>query len=135
MGQMKIYFGTVSIGQGIPYGHEVHALSIHKDEVEASVRYRADLYFGNDCKELRLRHDLLNLSPTLCWGFDANPPTAQSQLALALIADATGDDKAALSCYQQFATQYITHLDKTLPWVMCDSMVRMLAAKILIKIN
>lgn len=53
-----------------------------------------------DGRELDLRLDLDDHSPTgFEWGYGGSGP---AQLALALIADATGDDQRALKRHQQF---------------------------------
>lgn len=56
------------------------------------------------------RLDLRNHSPTgFEWGYHGSGP---AQLALALCADATGDDRLALSIYQQFKRQIIAGLPR-----------------------
>jgi Family of unknown function (DUF6166) len=57
-------------------------------------------------KVLRLRTDLRNHSPTgFEWGYGGSGP---AQLALALCADATGDDARALKVYQRFKWRCIS---------------------------
>lgn len=54
---------------------------------------------------LKPRTDLRNHSPDgLSWGYGGSGP---AQLALALCADALGDDQMALSAYQAFKDRYV----------------------------
>jgi hypothetical protein len=54
------------------------------------------------------RHDLACHSPDgFQWGYGGSGP---AQLALALVADATGDDKLALRTYQRFKFEIVTGL-------------------------
>jgi Family of unknown function (DUF6166) len=54
----------------------------------------------NGTRPLALRLDLRNHSPTgFAWGYGGSGP---AQLALALLADALGDDERALQLYQAF---------------------------------
>ena len=67
------------------------------------------------------RLDLVNHSPTgLEWGYHGSGP---AQLALAMLADATGDDAKALQYYQQFKRGFVALL--TDGWT--DSVGRVLA--------
>lgn len=55
---------------------------------------------GRDVRPLPIRHDLRNHSPAgFEWGYGGSGP---AQLALALCADALGDDQGALAVYQEF---------------------------------
>jgi hypothetical protein len=68
---------------------------------------------GEKSYALPLRHDLHNHSPSgFEWGYAGSGP---SQLALAMVADVTGDDKHALKCYQEFK-DYIIAKIKTDTW-------------------
>jgi len=59
---------------------------------------------------LRPRLDLDNHSPTgFSWGFDGSGP---AQLALALLADALGNDLQALSHHQAFKWRFIAPMDR-----------------------
>jgi hypothetical protein len=59
---------------------------------------------------LPLRLDLCNHSPTgFEWGYAGSGP---AQLALAILADALGDDRRALRLHQQFKAAYIQNLDR-----------------------
>jgi len=58
---------------------------------------------------LKVRLELRNHSPTgFEWGYGGSGP---SQLALALLADFTGDDALALSKYQEFKRTFIATID------------------------
>jgi len=55
--------------------------------------------------ELNPRLDLISHSPTgFGWGYNGSGP---AQTALAILADATGDDARALRIYQQFKNEVI----------------------------
>lgn len=55
---------------------------------------------GDTILDFNPRNDLRNHSPTgVSWGYAGSGP---AQLALALLADATGDDEIALQLYQEF---------------------------------
>jgi hypothetical protein len=61
-----------------------------------------------DDRPLRPRNDLRNHSPDgFQWGYGGSGP---AQLALAILAEATGDDEAALMFYQDFKWQYVATL-------------------------
>lgn len=56
-------------------------------------------------RELNPRRDLADKSPDgFQWGYEGSGP---AQLALALIADATGDDRLALRTYQEFKRRFV----------------------------
>jgi hypothetical protein len=58
-----------------------------------------------DGRSLDLRHDLRNHSPDGAeWGYGGSGP---AQLALALLADATGDDELAQDHYQRFKREVV----------------------------
>jgi hypothetical protein len=62
----------------------------------------------NDCRDLDPRLDLSNHSPTgFEWGYGGSGP---AQLALALAADALGDDAAALRVYQRLKSRVVGRL-------------------------
>lgn len=64
--------------------------------------------------ELPLRLDLANHSPDgFQWGYAGSGP---AQLALALVADATGDDQLALRTYQRFKFEIVVGM--ALQWSM-----------------
>ncbi len=62
-----------------------------------------------DGKPLPPRHDLRLLSPAgFEWTYEGAGP---AQLALALLADHLGDDKAALAAYERFMREVVAQLD------------------------
>ena len=63
----------------------------------------AGVHDGKQGRVLPIRQDLLNLSPIIDWGRNV-PGTAQ--LALAILADAAGDD-FALAHYVRFAREFL----------------------------
>ncbi len=64
-----------------------------------------------DGHDLPPRLDLFNHSPTgFEWGYHGSGP---AQLALALLADATGDDKLALRLYQDFKRDTIANYSQS----------------------
>jgi hypothetical protein len=92
----------------------VHAVVIAVDEDGTSRR-------------LPLRLDLDNHSPTgFEWGYGGSGP---AQLALALLADALGDDQRALRLHQRFKFAFVTKLDGD-SWTMRAAVVREWAAAI-----
>lgn len=72
------------------------------------------------------RLELENKSPTgFEWGYAGSGP---AQLALALCADALGDDEAAIGVYQRFKFAVIAGLDRSSAWAMTAADVRALCA-------
>lgn len=68
------------------------------------------------------RLDLENKSPTgYEWGYAGSGP---AQLALALCADALGDDRGALAVYQRFKFAVVARLDRSAPWLLTAAQVR-----------
>lgn len=64
-----------------------------------------------DGKPLDPRYDLKRLSPTgFEWTYEGNGP---AQLALALLADHTGDDSQALALYDRFMRAVVAELDNS----------------------
>jgi hypothetical protein len=62
-----------------------------------------------DGKRLPPRHDLRRLSKTgFEWTYEGAGP---AQLALAILADHLGDDRAALQQYERFMREVVAHLD------------------------
>lgn len=83
---------------------------------------------GRYATRLDARLDLMNHSPTgLSWGYNGSGP---AQLALALIADATGDDALALRTYQRFKAEIIAYLDQASGWEMTAEEVAAAARRI-----
>ena len=65
-------------------------------------------------ERLKLRLDLATHSPTgFEWGYGGSGP---AQLALAILADALGDDKAALALHQAFKFRVIGALPRDQAW-------------------
>lgn len=65
---------------------------------------------GGDIMELPARLDLVNHSPTgFEWGYGGSGP---AQLALAILAHHTRDDRTAIELHQQFKWDVIARLDK-----------------------
>jgi len=72
--------------------------------------YRA----GQAAQLLPMRLDLFNHSPAgLEWGYGGSGP---AQLALALLADATGDDNLAVKLHQSFKWAIIASLHRDHDW-------------------
>jgi hypothetical protein len=72
-------------------------------------------------RPLRQRQDLANHSPDgFAWGYGGSGP---AQLALALLADAWGDDRRALRAYQTFKWMLVSVIPQGLPWVISDTIV------------
>lgn len=72
--------------------------------------------------KLSLRLDLYNHSPSgFDWGYGGSGP---SQLALALLADALGDDDRAVRLYMDFKWAVIAKLDQEKPWSMGEAVIR-----------
>lgn len=66
---------------------------------------------NGEVKALALRLDLANHSPTgFDWGYRGSGP---AQLALAIVADATGDDALALEVYQDFKAAIVAGMPGT----------------------
>lgn len=90
----------------------------------------AQVYYleGNERWPLPLRLDLANKSPTgFNWGYAGSGP---AQLAIALLADALGDDAKALRCAEKFKVRYICNLDQFRPWAISREAVRLMAGAI-----
>ncbi len=67
------------------------------------------------------RLDLRNHSPDgFSWGYEGSGP---AQLALALLAHVTGDDRRSLASYQQFKRRVIGRLDMNAGWQMSSDAV------------
>lgn len=79
-----------------------------------------------DDKPLKPRLDLFNHSPTgFEWGYGGSGP---AQLALAILADALGDDKLAVRLHQLFKWRIVARLERDDDWHMVGDLVRILAA-------
>jgi hypothetical protein len=85
-------------------------------------------YVSVDGRPLDLRLDLDNHSPTgFEWGYGGSGP---AQLALALLADALGDDQLALRLHQPFKWRVIAKLERDADWKMTGDAVRFVAHKL-----
>lgn len=74
------------------------------------------------------RHDLANHSPTgLSWGYSGSGPT---QCALAILADALGDDARAVRLYQRFKEREIATRNREQPFEMTIDQVMAAVAAI-----
>jgi hypothetical protein len=74
---------------------------------------------GGVAYPLPSRLDLRDHSPTgFAWGYGGSGP---AQLALAMLADALGDDQRALALYQDFKFRCIVHMPSC--WIMSRSRV------------
>jgi len=77
---------------------------------------------GNVSRPLPWRLDLMNKSPTgLEWGYGGSGP---GQLALAILADATGDDDLAVRLHQSFKWAWITPLPRRASWTIPEESVQ-----------
>jgi hypothetical protein len=69
---------------------------------------------GHKARKLSPRFDLFNHSPSgFEWGYGGSGP---AQLALAILADALGDDERAVRLHQQFKFAVIARLATDLSW-------------------
>lgn len=76
---------------------------------------------AGDSRALPLRLDLFNHSPTgFEWGYAGSGP---AQTALAILADATGDDQLALRLHQRFKFDRIATLQRDKDWSMTQNAV------------
>lgn len=74
-----------------------------------------------DNRVLPLRLDLVNHSPDgFEWGYAGSGP---AQLALALLADATGDDERAIRMHQPFKFKVVAMMSRSKKWVLTDEMI------------
>lgn len=62
---------------------------------------------GPNVKRLAIRHDIRNHSTDFEWGYAGSGP---AQLALALLADALGDDDQALALHQIYKSEIVANL-------------------------
>lgn len=76
-------------------------------------------FINGQRERLDPRQDLRNHSPDGPeWGYAGSGP---SQLALAIMADALGDDKRAQGVYQDFKMEKIAQLDRYKPWTITQA--------------
>lgn len=77
---------------------------------------------GEEVYPLDPRHDLRNHSPTgFSWGYGGSGP---AQFALALLADALGDDIIALDRYQAFKWEVVCHASQSAQFIITDEAIR-----------
>lgn len=95
---------------------------IGKDGFPGNVRVEEE---GKPTRPLPLRLDLRNASPTgFAWGYAGSGP---AQLALALLADATGNDALALRLHQRFKFAQVATWKQSVGWHMSQAAVVALA--------
>jgi Family of unknown function (DUF6166) len=76
---------------------------------------------GGESRQLAPRLDLYNHSPDgFEWGYTGSGP---AQLALAILADATGNDDLAVVLHQQFKFTHIAGLRRSQMWTMSQKTV------------
>jgi hypothetical protein len=76
---------------------------------------------GDTTRDLPLRHDLRNHSPTgVEWGYNGSGP---AQLALALAAHVLGDDEAAQDIYQRLKFKLVSRLPHD-GWSLTEAQLR-----------
>lgn len=108
---MKLYVGTVEEG----VGKQVYVLDTGKHP----------LRLDGMMSMLPIRHDLAKHSlDGFSWGHTGSGP---AQLAIALLADATDDDKLARETCHFFHDNFIAHLPMQEPWAVSDVIVKMMA--------
>lgn len=84
---------------------------------------------NGDARALPLRLDLDRHSPTgFEWGYAGSGP---SQLALAILADALGNNEVALRLHQAFKSQIIAALPQNESWLLTEQQVRDAATEII----
>lgn len=82
---------------------------------------------GNSFRDLDLRLDLANHSPTgFAWGYAGSGP---AQLALALLADCCGEAMAQKR-YMAFKRALIAILPQDEPWAISDTVVTAIAERL-----
>lgn len=90
----------------------------HRDATGTGI---VEVIEGGVSRSLPLRLDLENHSPTgFEWSYGGSGP---AQLALAILADATGDDELAVRLHQPFKWRHVATLPKVF-WAMNESVVR-----------
>src|SRR5262252_8545493 len=91
----------------------------YRDNFGAQV---AILESGRIVRALPLRLDLYNHSPAgFEWGYGGSGP---SQLALALLADVTGDGARAVRLHQDFKWRVISRMPRALGWELTEEVIR-----------
>ena len=86
---------------------------------------RVELLEGTRITTLNPRTDLWNHSPDgFQWGYGGSGP---AQLALALLADAIGNDQEAVRLHQRFKWEWVSGFGRS--WDMTDEAIRAWAAQ------
>jgi hypothetical protein len=81
---------------------------------------------GGRAAPLAPRLDLLDHSPSgFEWGYGGG---GAAQLALALLADALGDDERAVRLHESFKWALVAAIPQAEPWAISDTLVRVVAA-------
>jgi hypothetical protein len=89
---------------------------IYRGVVDDNNECQVTIVEGTHVKKLPLRLDIDNHSPDgFSWGYGGSGP---AQLALAMLADALRDDRAARVLHQQFKWRHIAPLAINKPWEM-----------------
>lgn len=77
-------------------------------------------------RDLPMRNDLRDHSPDgACWGYGGSGP---AQLALALLAHATGDDELALRHYQTFKALWVAQQNPDRNWELSQAEILAMVA-------
>jgi uncharacterized protein DUF6166 len=88
---------------------------------DATGKAHVEVIESGQPRALPPRHDLMNHSPTgFEWGYGGSGP---AQLALAILADVTGDDALAVRLHHQFKFKVIGGLARSY-WTMDEISVR-----------
>ena len=91
------------IYHGLPDGHSVEVIQ------------------GEKVYKLSLHAELVNHSPTgFSWGYGGSGP---AQLALAILADATGNDAIAMVYHQKFKWDVIANMSMKQPFYITEHLV------------
>jgi hypothetical protein len=83
---------------------------------------------GERNRVLDPRNDLYNHSPDgFEWGYGGSGP---AQTALALLADALGDDRRAVELHQEFKRRVVEPMGREGPWRMGDALICQIVGEI-----
>lgn len=113
----KFYVGFIQ-----PDGERLVEMRTMTDDMTV-VRGEIDESYTGEPLDLRL--DLMRHSPTgFAWGYGGSGP---AQLALAMLADALGDDREALRIYQRFKEVLIARLPGDEGFAISANLVRIVS--------
>lgn len=113
----KFYVGFIQ-----PDGERLVEMRTMKDDMTMDRGMIDESYTG---EPLDLRLDLMRHSPTgFAWGYGGSGP---AQLALAMLADALGDDREALRIYQRFKEVLIARLPGDEGFAISANLVRIVS--------